>query len=166
MSSKPKNISKFLTGLPIRFWGHPTTRSVPHTQLQNFFRSAFFCHKRVVFSLGVDLKPNLNGFIINFSCSKWMVPIWHHFANSFNLIFIILRWNYTFWWKDHVKKAIIKAKSKAAKLYNLQPFKKIYDFSKSMVLISFKVDFEHLFGLSKQLFIDRKLILMGTDVNR
>ena len=51
-------------------------------------------------------------------------------------------------------------------LYNLQPFKKISDFSKSMVLISFKVDFEHLFGLSKQLFIDRKLILMGTDVNR
>ena len=100
------------------------------------------------------------------SCSKCMVPIWHHFANSFYLIFIIFRWNYTFWWKDHVKKATIKAKSKAWMLYNLQPFKKISDFSKSMVLISFKVDFEHLFGLSKQLFIDRKLILMGTDVNR
>ena len=35
-----------------------------------------------------------------------------------------------------------------------------------MVLISFKVDFEHLFGLSKQLFIDRKLILIWTDVNQ
>ena len=39
-------------------------QSVPHIRLQNFFRSAFFRHKRVVFSLGVHLKPNLNGFII------------------------------------------------------------------------------------------------------
>ena len=31
-----------------------------------------------------------------------------------------------------------------------------------MVLINFKVDFEHLFGLPKQLFIDRELIAMGT----
>ena len=59
-----------------------------------------------------------------FSCSKCMVLIWHHFANSFYLIFIILRWNYTFWWKDHVKKATTKAKSKAPMLYNLQPLKK------------------------------------------
>ena len=35
-----------------------------------------------------------------------------------------------------------------------------------MVLINFKVDFEHLFGLPKQLFIDRELISMWTDVNR
>ena len=35
-----------------------------------------------------------------------------------------------------------------------------------MVLINFKVDFEHLFGLPKQLFIDIELIAMGTDVNR
>ena len=101
-----------------------------------------------------------------YSCSKCMVLIWHHFANSFYLIFIILRWNYTFWWKDHVKKATTKGKSKARMLYNLQPLKKISDFSKWMVLINFKVDFEHLFGLPKQLFIDRELIAMGTDVNR
>ena len=35
-----------------------------------------------------------------------------------------------------------------------------------MVLINFKVNFEHLFSLPKQLFIDRELIAMGTDVNR
>ena len=35
-----------------------------------------------------------------------------------------------------------------------------------MVLINFKVDFEHLFGLPKQSFIDRELIAIGTDVNR
>ena len=92
-----------------------------------------------------------------------MVPIWHHFANSFYFIFIILRRNYTFWWKDHVKKATIKAKSKASMLYNLQPFLKISDFSKSMVLINFKMDFERLFGLKKQLLFDRKLIVMWTD---
>ena len=60
----------------------------------------------------------------------------------------------------------MKAKNKAPMLYNLQPFQKLSNLSESMVLINFKVDFEHLFGLSKQLFIDRKLILMGTDVNR
>ena len=103
---------------------------------------------------------------IQTSCSKCMVPIWHNFANSFYLIFIIFRWIYTFWWKDHVKKATIKAKSKARMLYNLQPFKKMSDFSKWMVLINFKVDFEHLFGHPKQLFIDRELISMWTDVNR
>ena len=55
-----------------------------------------------------------------------MVPIWHHFANSFYLIFIIFRWNYTFWWKDHVKKATVKAKRAPmlSMLYNLQPFLK------------------------------------------
>ena len=65
-----------------------------------------------------------------------------------------------------MQKATIKAKIKAPMLYNLQPFKKIYDLSKSMVLIDFKMDFEHLFGFPKQLFIDKELIVMWTDVNR
>ena len=70
--------------------------------------------------------------------------------------------------KRSCEKGYYKVRSKAPiMLFDLQPFLKIFNLSKSMILVDFKVDFDHFFGLKKKLLIARKqLIVIWTDVNR